>query len=211
MYERGDAEITRIIREDFYVDYLMTCANSVQECVSLQKRLSKQLEKNWFHFRKWLANKNKIFQEIPKVTENEVFHIDNNEFVKTLGLRWQADTDNFTFNINVNKKKDFTKRKALSDMAKIFDPIGWLTPITVVAKLFIQKLWTMKMSWDQKLDGELLLEWTTFFEQLDRIEDIQLPMWLNIKSESQIQIHGFADASEKAYAAAVYTKVQDPS
>jgi hypothetical protein len=170
-------------------------------------QLTETFEKNGFHLRKWLANNNKILQEIPKVTENEVLQIDSNEVVKTLGLQWQPDIDNFTFNINVNKKKDLTKRRALSDKAKIFDPIGWLTPVTVVAKLFIQKLWTMNMSWDQKLDGELLLEWTTFSEQLDSIKQIQIPRWLNINSEIQIQIHGFADASEKAYAAAVYIKV----
>ncbi|XP_018407447.1 PREDICTED: uncharacterized protein LOC108783389 [Cyphomyrmex costatus] len=45
----------------------------------------------------------------------------------------------------------FTKRKALSTIAKLFDPLGFLSPIIIIAKIFIQELWTLKIGWDDPL------------------------------------------------------------
>jgi hypothetical protein len=75
-----------------------------------------------------------------------VLQINEGESIKMLGSQWTPDSNNFTFKIKVDPNEDITKRKALSNLANIFDPLDWLTPITIVAKLFIQKLWLMNMA-----------------------------------------------------------------
>lgn len=47
-------------------------------------------------------------------------------------------------------------------MSKIFDPLGWLSPVTVVAKLFIEKLWLLHCTWDEELHDDLKKEWLQF-------------------------------------------------
>ena len=65
--------------------------------------------------------------------------IKEGEAVKTLGVQWKPEAENFTFYFKKVDEAILTKRLALSTLAKIFDPLGWLAPITTLAKLYIQK------------------------------------------------------------------------
>ena len=44
----------------------------------------------------------------------------------------------------------YKKHKVLSLVSSIYDPLGWVSPLTVRGKMFIQTLWKEKMGWDQK-------------------------------------------------------------
>ena len=60
--------------------------------------------------------------------------------VKTLGVTWLPGEDVFTFNANT-PEKDFppTKRNFLKKIAKLFDPVGFLAPFIIRAKLLLQE------------------------------------------------------------------------
>ncbi|XP_044571170.1 uncharacterized protein LOC123257198 [Drosophila ananassae] len=139
--------------------------------------------------------------------DNKIVSIREDEFVKTLGLQWDPSKDEFKFTVCCSEPKMLTKRFVLSTLSKIFDPLGWLAPVTIVGKIFIQKLWTAGINWDQELVNEDRKEWEEYKSGLEALGQIRVPRWINFKSELCIQIHGFADASEKAYAAVVYAKV----
>ncbi|XP_059221508.1 uncharacterized protein LOC131996077 [Stomoxys calcitrans] len=62
------------------------------------------------------------------------------------------------------------------------------------------------MSWDEKLNVEFESSWKDFVTRISYLQDVQIPRWLNTSSKNNIKILGFADASEKAYAAVVYVK-----
>ncbi|XP_073831041.1 uncharacterized protein [Musca autumnalis] len=161
-----DQGIADRIREDFYMDDLLTGANSKKECRNIQEKISQQLEAYGFHLRKWIANSPDVLNAVSSSEENEVLYIQEDECLKTLGLQWNPTTDCFTFNMEINNEDKVTKRLALSNLAKNFDPLGWLTPVTVTAKIFIQRLWTQQMEWDQPLDEQLNGEWKRFMNSL---------------------------------------------
>ncbi|XP_037807268.1 uncharacterized protein LOC119600793 [Lucilia sericata] len=181
------------------MDDLLTGADTLQEC-------KKHLEKFGFHLRKWISNKYDIVRSDSTAENNEVLDIQEDECLKTLGLQWNPTTDNFTFRMQPEEDTKITKRIALSRLARIFDPLGWLTPITVTAKLFIQQLWRLQSNWDEPLDENLSKEWNTFSQSLPAITEIKIKRWIPQANQSSIQLHGLADASEKAYAAVVYAK-----
>ena len=70
----------------------------------------------------------------------------------------------------------------------------------------MQDLWRRQLSWDELLCGDLLKRWTSFNHILKGVGLIKIPRWLGTTMETQIQIHGFADASKHAYAAVVYAR-----
>lgn len=37
----------------------------------------------------------------------------------------------------------------LSEIAKPYDPVGWLFPTIIVEKLLIQQLWIQELDWDE--------------------------------------------------------------
>lgn len=70
------------------------------------------------------------------------------------------------------------------------------------AKILIQAAWLLKIDWDEALPEIEARQWEEFQEALPLLEDIRVPRWLNYYAEDySSELHGFADASEKAYAA----------
>jgi len=103
-----------------------------------------------------------------------------------------------------------TKRTVLSLTAKLFDPLGWLSPTTVLAKIFIQSTWLLGVDWDTPLPDTEVRQWWRFQAELYRLEQINIPRWLGGgTTDCRIEIHGFADASVRAYSAVIYLKTEE--
>lgn len=96
----------------------------------------------------------------------------------------------------------------LSGIARLFDPLGWLAPSVVLAKVFIQKLWLAGVSWDEELSPELVNEWRTYRELL-LLTDVRVPRWLGTKSNDYLELRRISDATETAYYAVIYLRSID--
>ncbi|GFY02109.1 uncharacterized protein TNCV_5099701 [Trichonephila clavipes] len=99
-----------------------------------------------------------------------------------------------------------TKTRVLSTIAKIFDPVGLMAPVISKAKIFLQRLWRSKLEWNDLLPAEEYREWQQFLVSLENINNIEIPRRILVAFLEVIEIHGFADASERCYGAAVYCK-----
>ncbi|XP_033228563.1 uncharacterized protein LOC117180265 [Belonocnema kinseyi] len=104
-------------------------------------------------------------------------------------------------------KEGITKRLVVNQSAQLFDPLGWLTPVIIVAKIFMQELWKLNLSWDDPLPEGARHRWIKYYEDLPRLSAVRIPSWIGFSSRMcSFELHGFADASEKAYGAVVYLK-----
>ncbi|GFY30065.1 soluble guanylate cyclase 88E [Trichonephila clavipes] len=111
--------------------------------------------------------------------------------------------DIFIFNLKVNFPDNITKRSFLSQSARLFDPLGFLTPCTVSMKIFYQQLWLLKLDWDSPLPEALATKRKTFQKEFEQVCSIHIPRWIHTASQ-QITLHGFCGASELAYASVIY-------
>ena len=135
--------------------------------------------------------------------------------VKVLGIPWNVDEDTL-FHDYVKWSKDATtlpatKRSVLQLSAKIFDPVGLLTPFTIKMKVFFQELCLAIVDWDDELKGELLEKWKRLVHDLSSLKDIKVPRcYFTRKEEPPVkhELHGFSDASNKAFAAVVYLRTE---
>jgi len=96
------------------------------------------MEKAGMHLRKWVANDERILADIQHDDATEKICIEENESIKTLGLQWDPKKDTFTFSAENPMLTRLTKRIVLSQLSRIFDPLGWLAPVTIQSKCFIQ-------------------------------------------------------------------------
>ena len=64
-----------------------------------------------------------------------------------------------------------SKHSILQDSSQIYDPLGWVTPVTVRAKILLQEVWQRKCSWDTPLDQDLCEKWLNI-----RRDILDLPM-----------------------------------
>ena len=120
--------------------------------------------------------------------------------VKTLGLKWLADEDSFTFDGQF-LKNDLppTKRNFLKRMASLFDPMGFLAPFIIQAKIILQEIWTRGLDWDDEIvDSDILTKARTWLKQLHMLNDIKVPRCIRLGKEENvfsITLHTCVDAS----------------
>ncbi|XP_037930181.1 uncharacterized protein LOC119664905, partial [Teleopsis dalmanni] len=116
-------DIKNSIKKEFYMDDLMTGANSISECRHKINKINKTLSLRGFQLRKWMSNHESILEELPDDNEIKILNIHEDESVKTLGLKWNPIKDNFHFTIKMENINKWTKRMILSNTAHIFDPL----------------------------------------------------------------------------------------
>ena len=99
--------------------------------------------------------------------------------VKVLGLNWDTLCDELYFDFYSLHKYAMSlplnKRSVLKVTAKIFDPMGFLSPFTIGLKILFQELCVGKINWDETLQGELLRKWKSLLEEIRCFETVRIP------------------------------------
>lgn len=191
-----------------YVDDILTGADTYDDLQSTYVQLNNILNSSGFELHKWCSNNSVLMKNICASAQSPELIIEkkNNINNKVLGLSWDPKRDLFAITLPQNTNKNqFTKRELLSVLAQMFDPLGLIGPIIVVGKIIMQNVWLSKISWDDVLQGELLKQWTRFIADIPHLQDLHISRCLFLpKQVVNIEFHGFADASMKAYAACIY-------
>lgn len=202
---------SEILLRDFYVDDLMSGANSVEKAINAQNEVIQILRAGGLPIRKWTSNHEKLLLNVPE-SDREIslplnFELENT--VKTLGVLWSPGSDEFKYRVIISNQDTVTKRQLVSEIAKIFDPVGWLAPVVVTAKMLYQKLWLMGLDWDENLPEATSSEWKNYQKLLPLVEKIRIPRWIRSDTDlDEIELHGFCDASIRAYAAVVFVRIK---
>ncbi|XP_071582334.1 uncharacterized protein [Temnothorax nylanderi] len=195
--------------EDRYVDDVQTGADSIPGAIALQTELCELCMAGGFPLRKWSSNYKEALTGIP--LEHRQFqepHSWQNESQTTLGLLWYPSEDCFAFMIHPRTITHYTKRRVLAETARLFDPLEWLAPVIIRAKILIQSAWLQQLDWDTPLPSSNAHHWELLFKELPLLKGLRVNRWLGTDAENQqLELHGFADASERGYAAVVYLRV----
>ena len=195
------------------VDDALCGANTIKDALRLQQELV-LLGRGGFHLCKFCASHPIILEAVPpdcRVMDVPV-ELDSNEGIKTLGLLWHPLLDQFLISkgtcaqrLREPKNSPVSKHIISSIIAAIFDPLGLISPVFVVYKIFLQQLWLHKLDWDEQLPSELLNHWMDMYLHLSQMNEIAVDRLFLAKGQAtKIQLHGFCDSSEKAYGAYLY-------
>ena len=102
-----------------------------------------------------------------------------------------------------------TTRVVLRFIARIFDPLGFMTPFVMIAKFMFQELWQQGVGWDDEVGEELhqcFLQWVQGISQLRELCIPRKYSTLPWREINGLEVHAFGDASEKGYGAVIYLK-----
>jgi hypothetical protein len=206
-----ESAASHILKKDFYVDDLISGANSTPDAIKIQDELLRLLNSGQFELRKWTSSDLSLINRLPEELRetSDTFPLDGEDGhrIKALGIHWRPGEDHFFFVVSAPPETGtLTKRKLLSDTARLFDPIGWLAPVVVWFKCLLQEIWALGADWDSPLPEHIVDTWTKTRADLTAIQNLRIPRsHLTTKKTASIQLHVFSDASEAAYAACVYT------
>nr|XP_029711525.1 uncharacterized protein LOC115256725 [Aedes albopictus] len=198
--------------EDYYMDDLLSGANTVEEAMVMQSEFVEMMSSGGFVLHKWASNHPALLQSVPNSDAEQIAFFEDEKTTRTLGLTWQPRNDVFLTKVHEIQfhTGQPTKRTVYSDIAKLFDPLGLLGPLIFAAKVKLQKLWHLEVDWDEALSTEETESWECFRNQIVQMGEISIPRCvLPYNSPNSIELHGFCDASDLGYGACAYIRSVD--
>ena len=127
----------------------------------------------------------------------------SSHLTNVLGLQWNTTTDHLSIalkRIHTADKKLTTKRQVLKNASKLFAPFGIASPMSVRAKLFVQKIWQLHINWDEPLNITNTEEWAAIISDIQYLSKLTTErQFFNIGFPStDVKLHVFADARQES-------------
>ncbi len=212
-----EQEAVDTVKKNMYVDDLMKSSGTVEKAIRLVEQLRELLSRGGFRLTKWCSNKREVLSAIP--LKERAKSVANLEIEKlptesTLGLKWNAEQDQFVWEISEEKmnainNKAITRRCVLSVIYSVFDPLGFIAPFTMKAKLLLQTLCRKKVTWDADIEDPDRAQWERWISDLPKLKNVNVSRCFKPEEFGEVEtveLHVFSDASRVGYAAVAYLR-----
>ncbi|XP_041427144.1 uncharacterized protein LOC121396364 [Xenopus laevis] len=205
------------VEKDFFVDDCLKSTPTNESAISLLKRTREMLALSNLRLHQIASNSRELmeaFSNQDHASDLKDLDLDTDSLPlqRSLGLLWNFKADTFTFQIN-KEEKPFTRRGVLSTINSLYDPLGFVTPVTIQDyKIMLRDLTTEMSDWDDPLPTEKKDLWTSWKKSLEALTSLHVTRpYASIPStEVKMQkLHIFCDASIKAITAVAYLKTID--
>ncbi|XP_045032645.1 uncharacterized protein LOC123474497 [Daphnia magna] len=180
-----------------------------QEASRAVKDSTALLKKGGFHLNQWFSSSRRVLSRVEGDCNQPRLNLDQEDLPtkRTLGVLYDSESDSFIFDVKTDVEAS-TKRRILSAVSTLYDPLGFLSPVILSAKRILQELWLVGVDWDYQVPEEIQHQWNKWTTNLSQLEAFKIPRALTSSSDIQdIQLHAFCDASTVWIGSVVYLRV----
>lgn len=204
-----DTVTVQELQENLYVDDWLSGADTVEEASKMLNEVQNILLDAGMTLSRWHTNNDFLINQHYQYFEPEV-----DEVTKLLGMYWNSSKDVFSFpGLNLGDKfyLNFAKGNVLSLIARLFDPLSLISPLTMYAKILFQEIWQFQLGWHETLPHDLQLKFQYWINSIETIKIFEINRCyfpgLSLSSVELLEVHAFSDAFEKGYGSIVYLRV----
>ncbi|BET03158.1 Pao retrotransposon peptidase [Nesidiocoris tenuis] len=203
---------SRTALQDMYIDDVTSSVENESLVIATYRELTAMFATAKFTLSKWCSN-SPALMDLIAANNDQPASVDFGKAMatKVLGVHWSAADDILRFVNAAPVDRLCTKRNILSTVARTFDPLGLISPVTIIPKLMIKELWDNKIDWDEPAPARVEQMWESFCEQLRSLSDLKFPRHIGVTAESTCCLVGFSDSSSRAYGACVYLRTVAPN
>ena len=187
------------LSKTFYMDNLQGVTSSTHNLKQIYSVANKECKSANLPLQSWNSNS----PELNRIIEEDYPGYTRPNEQKMLGLLWDTNEDNLSIVVPSYGHSILSKRTLLSLTSRLFDPLGWLAPLTIKGKILIQDAWAEKLDWDVPLGEQYQIEWSALKEELEQVDRLQIPRRID-SGEGDANLHIFCDAAKRAYGAVAY-------
>ena len=159
---------------------------------------------------KFVCSSSAIFKSFDRSLIASKVSVDFSEPVnkRSLGVHWHVNNDNFFYSVNP-PQEIYTRRKVLSTVASVFDPMGLVSPFVLLGKQILQEACAAGLDWDDELPDPLKQRYKDWCDQLHELSLLTIPRCIKPPdfNVSAVEFHHFADASTSGYGVCSYTRL----
>ncbi|XP_065178343.1 uncharacterized protein LOC135808982 [Sycon ciliatum] len=211
------AAVAAACEENYYMDDYLDSVDTTDQAVQRVADTIEIQQRGGFTIRNWISNCSEVMMSVPADmrTAGVVDLSSQLPVERMLGLRWDPNSDQFLFQLNVTRREQLsaahpTKRSLLSIVMSVFDPLGFLAAFVIAARILLQDIWLSGIGWDDEIPPELLSRWQIWCGQLLEISKFRISRAYSCftSSATDLSLHVFCDASSKAFAAVAYLRVE---
>ncbi|XP_067613958.1 uncharacterized protein [Eurosta solidaginis] len=212
-------EAATAIVESHYVDDFVASFKNEQDAERICNDIVYIHSEGGFQLRGFVSNVKRLQDSLnaePHMPQS--ISLENGvSYEKALGMRWNTMTDSFEFMLNFHRVSKAvlegdrapTKRELLSIVMSVFDPFGIIADFLLFAKMLVQEVWRHSIGWDEAIPSSLHHKWFMWWSELNHVNIVKVKRWYSpqLQSTTSIQLHIVVDASQSAFAAAVYFRI----
>ena len=221
-WEKEYPALVKEIKDGLYVDDVMLGGDDVDDVKRKKANTVEVFDDATFSLHKWHSNVTELEGAAQTADDSDVGNLEttfakqqlgtgNETGTKILGMGWNKSEDTLSVIVNNEESAATTKRKALSQVASIYDPLGIVSPTTLVAKLLYREMCDEQLAWDEEFNSSMKRRWLKWYERLPCQFTIPRTLAPYRDPLQSITLHGFGDASKNGVAAVVYAVAKQES
>lgn len=203
------------VKHNVYVDDCLKAMTSDEEAVQMIKDLTALCEKGGFTLSKWISNSCTVLLSVTeerRANKMMELDLDADQFPteRALGLQWCTETDMFQFRTLVREQPQ-TRRGILSVVSSLYDPLGFLAPLSMPAKLLLQELCRRNVKWDEVIPPALSNQWSEWLQDLQKMDEFKVERCIKPRDFGvpvSAQLHHFSNASQVGYGTVSYLRLE---
>ena len=208
----ASVHVSYVVEKSMYVDDLLHSQDDLRMVSHIILGVFHVLRQGGFHLTKFLATDERMLEGIPCQDVCDGFRIISPDSqCKALGIKWQLQPDVFFYVCDVTPSvSTLTRRKVLSFVASMYDPLGLILPVVIVGRMIFQEITKLGLDWDDIVPTVLKDRWDAWRSALSSLHELQFSRAI-VPSDailSSCTLHHFADGSQRAYGAVTYLTCQ---
>ncbi|XP_066029903.1 uncharacterized protein [Pocillopora verrucosa] len=158
-YKMVNPELVEEIERSMYVDDLISGGETTERALEIKMTATTIFGEATFKLHKWHSNDRELEVETATVDEESQSYAKQQLGTrkgesKLLGVPWDKEKDEIQVSFPISTAEP-TKRGILGKVAKIYDPLGLASPVTLSGKMLYRDACDTKIAWDRPLPSDL--------------------------------------------------------
>ena len=124
-------------------------------------------------------------------------------------MQWCVESDAFQLRIIV-QDNPLTRCGILSTVCSVYDPLGFVSPVVLIAKQILQELCRDGADWDDSVPESIRCRWEKWRNELYLVNEVKVQRCFKpsgFEELKSVEFHHFSDASTSGYGQCSYVRL----
>ena len=211
------SEVADTIKHNFYVDDVLKSTSDEDSAIYLIRDLTAILAEGGFRLTKFVSNRRKVLEAVPKedlASQLKELNLDFETLPEehALGVFWCVETDSIGIRVQLSESSIITRRKMLSTISAMYDPLGIAAPVILLGRQILQELCRRQIGWDERVPLDIRTSWLRWVEGVQLLSSVRLNRCFRAPgfgATSRVELHHFSDASSRGFGTVSFLRLEN--